>query len=143
MPPKTKKLLLKASSWLPVAFWVVLIFHLSSGSIPSVTEKYWQEFAIKKGGHLILFGIMAVLMFRAFRMEGFNRKRAFMYAIILTILYGASDEYHQMYTFSREPRVRDVFIDAAGVGIACLVLNYLPALAPRKLRMAIAKLNLD
>ena len=35
-------------------------------------------------------------------------------AILVSVIYGASDEFHQGFTPGREPRVRDVVFDTIG-----------------------------
>lgn len=38
-----------------------------------------------------------------------------MFAFIFSVLYAASDEIHQLFTPTREGRMRDVIIDTAGI----------------------------
>ena len=42
-------------------------------------------------------------------------------AAVLGVLYGATDEIHQMYVPGRSPDVLDWFADAAGVAAACFL----------------------
>jgi len=136
------KIIRKLSLWLPPVLWAVLIFHFSSGTIPVASAVYWQDFTIKKTGHVLLFGVLAILTFRALRGEGIERKKALIWAIIIATLYGATDEFHQMFTQGRESRVRDVFIDQIGAIIATyLTYVFLPKL-PKKLRIYAEELNL-
>lgn len=114
------------SAWLPVILWALLIFHFSSGTIPVASTIYWQDFAVKKTGHVLLFGAMSILIYRALRMNKVDRKRAAVLAVILSTLYGATDEFHQMFTQGRESRIRDVFIDGLGATLVVLVVYYLP-----------------
>jgi VanZ family protein len=128
--------------WLPVILWAVLIFHFSSGAIPVASPVYWQDFTIKKTGHVLLFGFLAVLIFRALRGEGIPRKKAAIWAVLITFFYGATDEYHQMFTQGREARVRDVFIDGIGASIFIfLTYQFLPKL-PKKIKIYAERLNL-
>lgn len=132
----------KVSLWLPPILWMALIFHFSSGTVPVASTVYWQDFTIKKTGHVLLFGFLAILFYRALRGEGINRKKALIWAIILSTFYGATDEYHQMFTQGREARVRDVFIDGAGATVAAfLTYKFLPNL-PKKLKIYAERLNL-
>jgi len=112
-----KKILLKLNFWLPVVLWMALIFHFSSGSIPVASTVYWQDFTVKKTGHMLLFGALAILIYRALVGEGMNRKKAAIWAVVLSTFYGGTDEFHQMFTQGREARVRDVFIDGIGASI--------------------------
>lgn len=129
-------------AWLPVILWAVLIFHFSSGTIPLASAIHWQDFAIKKTGHVILFGILAVLVYRGLRMEGLDKKRSAIYAVLSATLYGATDEYHQMFTQGRESRIRDVFIDSCGAALIILAIYYFPPKLSKKLYLIVEKLNL-
>lgn len=136
------KILKKLSAWLPVVLWASMIFHFSSGTIPVASKIFWQDFAIKKMGHVFLFGFLALLVYRGLRMEGVERKKAAILAVVLTFLYGASDEYHQMSTQGREPRLRDVFIDGVGAGLIILTTYCLPSKLSKDIYSFIEKLNL-
>lgn len=116
-----QKILRRLSLWLPPLLWMALIFHFSSGSIPVASTVYWQDFTVKKTGHVLLFGALAILFFRGLIGEGMSKKKAAIWAIILSTFYGGTDEFHQMFTQGRESRVRDVFID----GIGAFIFTYL------------------
>lgn len=137
-----RKIINKLSFWLPPALWAYLIFHFSSGSIPLASTVYWQDFAVKKTGHVLLFGFLAILLYRALRGEGVERKKAAIWAVVISAFYGMTDEYHQMFTQGREARVRDVFIDAAGSVVAVfLTYQILPKL-PKEIKILAGRLNL-
>lgn len=120
------KIIKQTSAWFPVILWCVLIFHFSSGTIPVASTVYWQDFAVKKTGHVLLFGALAILLYRALRMDKVDQKKAAIWAVILATLYGGTDELHQMFTQGRESRLRDVFIDGVGATLVILVAYYLP-----------------
>lgn len=61
---------------------------------------------------------MTLLTYRALKSQGVVSKNAALWAILFSILYGASDEFHQSFTPGREPRVRDVFFDTIGSVLA-------------------------
>lgn len=122
-----RKILYQISLWLPVVLWMFLIFHFSSGRVPVASIIYWQDFAVKKTGHFFLFGILVVFLYRALQGESVDRKKAIIWAIVIAIFYGATDEFHQMFTQGREARLRDVFIDGAGAtAIGYLIYSVLP-----------------
>ncbi len=128
--------------WLPVILWTVLIFNFSNGKVFVASEVYWQDFTVKKLGHVLLFGFLAILTYRALRGEKIPRKKALAWAIIFSTLYGASDEYHQSFTQGRESRIRDVFIDGVGAAISAFVVyEFLPKV-PKKIKIYFDKLNL-
>lgn len=132
----------QVSAWLPVILWAGLIFHFSSGTIPIASTIYWQDFAVKKTGHVLLFGALSILIYRAFRMNKVERKRAAILAVVLSTFYGATDEFHQMFTQGREARVRDIFIDGGGAALIILVTYYLPTKLSKKVYALVEKLDL-
>ncbi|HJY99042.1 MAG TPA: VanZ family protein [Patescibacteria group bacterium] len=136
------KFLRVASLWLPVIIWAFLIYRFSSGSIPVASTVFWKDFTVKKTGHVFLFGVLAVLFYRAFVGEGFPRKKAALWAVMFSAFYGATDEYHQMFTQGREGRIRDVFIDTLGASVFIfLVYKLLPNL-PKKLKIYFERLGI-
>ena len=138
-----KKVLFKKTSlWLPPVLWMALIFHFSSGRIFVASPVYWQDFTVKKIGHVLLFGFLAILVYRGLRGEGVPRKKAAIWAVIFATFYGATDEFHQMFTQGREARVRDVFIDGFGASLAVwLTYQILPKL-PKEFKIYAERLNL-
>ena len=137
-----RRIFTQISAWLPVVLWAALIFHFSSGKVPVASAVYWQDFAIKKTGHVLLFGAMAILLYRAFRIDKLSRKDAAILAVVLATFYGGTDEFHQMFTQGREARVRDVFIDAGGATLSVLAAYYLPPKMPKKIYSLLNEFNL-
>jgi VanZ family protein len=62
---------------------------------------------------------LSVLAWRVF--EG--GKRPYLWAILLTILYAVSDEYHQTFVPGRNGQLADVLIDSLGGLIALFSLR--------------------
>ena len=107
---------------LPVVLWAFIIFKFSSGVVPQVSSLYWPNFAFMKSAHAFFFGIFAILLYRSLRSEGISGKKAAVWAVVITILYGASDELHQFFTQGREARLRDIGFDTIGGIIAVFVV---------------------
>lgn len=106
---------------LPVIIWALIIFKLSSGVVPNVSSLYWPNFAFMKSAHTFFFGILAALLYRSLRSEGVSRKKAAIWAVVITMLYGASDELHQFFTQGREARLRDIGFDTIGGVLGVLI----------------------
>lgn len=132
----------KICAWLPVFLWAALIFHLSSGTIPIASKIYWQDFAVKKTGHVLLFGALSILIYRALRIEKVEKKHAAIWAVLLATFYGGTDEFHQMFTQGRESRLRDVFIDGIGAALVVWVAYYLPLKLSKNLYKIIEKFDI-
>lgn len=129
------KIFQKISLWLPVVLWAILIFNFSSGRVPSASDVYWQDFAFKKTGHILLFGSLAALFYRALIGEGMSTKKAVITAIILATIYGATDEFHQSFTQGREAAIRDIFIDGFGAYIAGIFVYHFLPIMPKEIKM--------
>jgi VanZ family protein len=124
--------------WLPVLAWMSLIFLLSTdvGSAtntsrfiepilrwliphisPGAIEK--THFFIRKAGHLSEYGVLGLMLWRALRhtrlgASGKTSWKTAVAALVLSVAYAATDEFHQSFVPTRTPSVRDVMIDASG-----------------------------
>ncbi len=80
------------------------------------------DFVVRKAGHMCVFGVLALLLWRALGSTGISRPIA--WGWVLTVAYAGSDEFHQSFTQGRHPSPVDVGIDAAGglIALAALVL---------------------
>ncbi len=97
---------------------MVAIFHFSSESqpLPVLTEHVWD-----KALHVIEYGGLGALLYRALRGEGLGWVAAFVAATVATSAYGVSDEWHQSFVPLRDASVRDWFADMLGGAIGALV----------------------
>ncbi|MCX6704680.1 MAG: VanZ family protein [Candidatus Woesebacteria bacterium] len=129
--------------WLPPVLWAGLIFKFSSGTVPSASQIYWQDFAVKKIGHFLLFGVLSVLIYRGLIGHGISRKKAAIWAVAIAFLYGAADEYHQIFTQGREARLRDVLIDGIGAGVIIYyIYRFLPKF-PKKIQTFLLQFGIN
>lgn len=115
-----KRLVIVVYHWLPVFIWAFLIFYLSSLPIPAVSAVGWQEFAVKKFAHMVVYGVLAILLYRTLKFE--NIRRAAILSVAISALYGVTDEYHQSFTPGRGPSIKDVIFDTIGAYLAVYVL---------------------
>lgn len=113
--------------WVPFLIWAIVIFTFSSGQAPVVSGFHLTDFIVKKTIHIMEYWLFAILLYRALKESGMENKRSLIYAFIFSVIYGATDEFHQAYTPGREPRMRDVFIDGVGASIAVAsIIKILP-----------------
>ena len=100
--------------WAPPLAYMGLIFHLSSESnpLPVLTENIWD-----KALHFVEYGGLGFLLCRAITGEGASLNIAALAAAVVTSLYGASDEWHQLFTPGRSSDVYDWFTDTIGGGL--------------------------
>ena len=120
--------------WAPPAIWAVIIFLFSTLTTVKTVEFYWWDFVIKKTAHIVEYGILSTLLYRAFTNSGVKKRQAAIYSILTAVFYGLTDEYHQGFTPGREPKLRDVGFDTIGAILAIYTIwNLLPKM-PKKLR---------
>ncbi|KKT85324.1 MAG: VanZ family protein [Parcubacteria group bacterium GW2011_GWA1_Parcubacteria_45_10] len=129
--------------WLPVILWAALIFFFSSEALPPASRIYWRDFVVKKSAHIVEYAVFATLLFRAFINSGMERKKAAIYTLVLAMLYGITDEFHQSFTPGREPRIRDWIFDTIGAGFASYYLWKLLPKAPTRLKRWAESLQLS
>jgi VanZ family protein len=66
----------------------------------------------RKSVHLGAFGLLAVLFYKGLK------ENRFLYAWLLTTVYAATDELHQLYVPGRTAAIWDVALDSAGALLA-------------------------
>ena len=113
--------------WLPAIIWMGIIFYFSSRLNTSVTGEFLFDFIFFKSLHMIEYATLYFLLFRGF--YSLNNKRItnndkFLFPIILSVLYAFSDEIHQTFVPTREGKIRDVFIDTAGILIMYIYIKH-------------------
>ncbi len=109
--------------WGPVVIWMVIIFIGSSHSNVVLSESPSKDNLVKNFAHIGEYAILAFLIFRAlFNREerGFFSKYAWFWALIGAILYGVSDEVHQMFVPTRTAYLGDILMDGVGAGMGLL-----------------------
>lgn len=76
------------------------------------------DFVVRKTAHLVVYGTLAVLWFRALRKSGFGFKTALVLSLVISCTCGALDEFHQSFEPNRTGKVSDILIDASGATVA-------------------------
>lgn len=107
--------------WGPVAAWMAVIFAASSRPVPVPVAQVpdWMS-------HAAAYAVLAVLACRALA-GGLRRPvpaRAAALAVVLSFLYGVTDEAHQSFVPGRFPEAADLLKNLAGAAagaLACAV----------------------
>lgn len=100
------------TSIVPLLLWMVIIFLLSNRQKVAFTDNYPISFSVFKSLHMIEYGILFLLWLRFFHLINF--KYQYLPALLLTFLYGLSDEYHQSFILGREGKLLDACVDGFG-----------------------------
>ncbi|MCB9421270.1 MAG: VanZ family protein [Ardenticatenaceae bacterium] len=95
------------------------IFLLSDQPKADIPSFGIWDLLVKKGAHFLAYALLAILAWRVFD----GRKRPYLYAIVFTILYAISDEYHQTFVPGRNGQLVDVVIDSLGGAAALFSLR--------------------
>lgn len=102
-------------------FFACLVFIGSSISHP-IDKDPFPFF--DKVAHISEYGLFALLLFRA--LNGTLTKTSFLllalFTVIITVGYGASDEFHQVFVPGRTSDVKDLFADGLGSVMAMTVI---------------------
>lgn len=109
---------------LPVLVWMCVIFYFSSRPTIEVSVNNNINFAFYKTLHVINYAILTTLLIRSFKKKSTITINHLKRAIIIAILYGISDEFHQLFVPGRTSRFRDVIIDGVGVSLVCILAIY-------------------
>ena len=149
--------LLKA--WIALILWLIVIamessanfsahntgrilyplFHFLFGLGHSSFERW--HFFLRKGGHVFGYGLLSILLFRAWRETlptiG-SPEWTFRWAnisVLGTALVASLDEWHQSYIPSRTGSVQDVILDTcAGIGAQIFVFLWIVVRTSRQSR---------
>ncbi|MEM7348140.1 MAG: VanZ family protein [Chloroflexota bacterium] len=98
----------------PVLIWMAFIFSLSSQPRLADIEDPTLERIFFKSAHIIAYGLLAWLSWRALTADRSTTWSVLLLAFFLSTLYGISDEIHQRFVPGRHGRVADVLFDASG-----------------------------
>lgn len=107
---------------LPLILYCALIFFLSSLHHPPVPE-YGVEWS-DKINHTLAYTVMLLAAFRGTRLLPYHSQigSALKTAILFTLLYGASDEYHQSFVPGRSCEIADWYADATGALVGSIIV---------------------
>lgn len=100
--------------WLPVIAWMGAIYVVSSmpgDKLPKIDIPN-----IDKIAHFLEYFILSMLLMRAFTnsTKSFNLTALIILSIIITSLYGFSDEWHQKFVAGRMSDLYDFLTDSIG-----------------------------
>ncbi|NOT03416.1 MAG: VanZ family protein [Anaerolineales bacterium] len=110
-----KKFLSIVPRWFPAFLMMAVIFAFSAQPDDVLPSFQSWDFSIKKMGHMIGYGLLALSYFYFLK---YNKKQYWL-AWLMTLAYAATDEFHQSFVPGRGPSVFDVLVfDGLGALIA-------------------------
>ena len=130
--------------WLWVALWMLVIFLFSTSAFsgdntsriigpilkwisPEISNESiaFVQFFLRKTAHIIEYAFLAILLCNAIvrRLKEFSAKVLIVRSVFISLIYAASDEWHQSLSAGRIGSLMDVSID--GVGALFGALSFL------------------
>ncbi|MCD6413737.1 MAG: VanZ family protein [Elusimicrobia bacterium] len=109
--------------WFAAIFWARLIYFFSS--IPGISTGlgFW-DFILRKCAHMFEFAYLCILLVLGLRKTfDISHSKTFFLAGFASLLYAASDEFHQTFVANRDGNLGDILIDSAGILIAILFIE--------------------
>ena len=108
------------------ALYCVFLFTLSSDSDPPKLEFPWQIMGLDKVFHAILYSVLGAIVSVGMRRSGkpVSPWAQCFVPILFAVLYGVTDEVHQIFVPNRNFDVGDLLADLAGATLAQTALCY-------------------
>lgn len=126
-----------------VCLWIVNIvndfLHMGWGELQLAELVAVLSYPVRKLAHMTEFGILAMLFYWAlgfypkiagtmetyisqsgFRADAPSKKKRYLFAFFLTVIYAGLDEFHQLFIPDRSGNLFDVCVDSTGALLALL-----------------------
>lgn len=100
--------------WLMLIVWMGLIFLLSNQPLLPHLPAGWLDLIFKKTAHATAYGILFLLWKNALNRHKVPKEWILPLALLLTLGYAISDEWHQTFVAGRHGQMLDVGIDISG-----------------------------
>lgn len=79
---------------------------------------------VRKCAHITEFSVLHVSILFGLRQWGFSGKKWLRAALMATVFYACTDEFHQIFVPGRAGMIQDVMIDSIGAVIITILLWY-------------------
>ncbi len=122
-------------TWLrivPAIIWMAVIFYMSHQPGEALDENVmvWVQTLFPfirdlNFGHFIAYFILALFVYLALGAKWLNW-RGRLLTVLICVLYGVTDEYHQSFIPGRSPDLLDLRNDGIGALIAMLLVSLKP-----------------
>lgn len=99
--------------WMGVIFFFSSLKNTDLKHLPAISDIL---------AHGAVYGLLGVLLYFSFK-----KHRAFK-AVLISCLYGITDEIHQYFVPGRTPEVKDLFVDTLGAFLAVTLTVVLSSL---------------
>jgi VanZ family protein len=101
-----KKFLSIVPRWVPPLFFMIVIFIFSSQPGDNLPNFLSWDRVIKKMGHAIGYGLLALSYFHYLKYD----KGKYWLAWLMALVFSVTDEFHQSFVPGRHPSAIDVLV---------------------------------
>ena len=114
--------------WLPAVVWMAVIFYLSHqtagdlGTLLPFFQKWFPWMTSFDWGHFFVYFVLAIAFYWALLPKSRTWAGKAL-VVLLCVLYGVTDEYHQSFVPGRAPDILDLRNDAIGAALAMIALS--------------------
>lgn len=118
--------------WIPALVWMGVIFSMSAktgseiGSMFPFVDLLPEWMGGLDFGHLIAYYVLGLLVWFAIGDSVSSPASAKWLAIAISALYGATDEFHQLFVDGRSAEWRDLLNDTIGACLAMVTVSLPP-----------------
>lgn len=105
----------------PLILWMGVIFYFSAQEGSGHQYHDLRMFIERKGAHVFEYLILTLLGMRMLKYFNKPLGKSIAYAALISLIYAASDEFHQLFVYGREGKLSDVGIDFIGIIMALLI----------------------
>lgn len=102
--------------------------RMSCARQEEIAEKI--DFPVRKTAHATEYGLLALTVFFSFS-EDMKSGRRSLLSILISFLYAASDEIHQLFVPGRAGMFRDVMIDTGGAVLMIMIISIIRLIRKR------------
>ena len=115
----------------PALLYMALIYWLSSRPAPDLLRGWWVIFGVKVL-HVVEYAVLTLLWIGGLRgATAWQTGRIYSLAVLITGLWGVSDEIHQSFVPYRTAHVADALTDLLAANLAVGAAAFVRAIATR------------
>lgn len=114
--------------WLPAILWMAIIFYMSHQPGGELSEympffqRWFPWMSDFNWGHFVAYYILACTYYLALAHRTASLQTKLL-VIVLSVLYGGTDEFHQLYVADRMADWMDLRNDAIGATLAMVTVS--------------------
>lgn len=118
--------------WGPAVLWMAVIFYFSHQPATTLDKmipffhKIFPHMQSFNWGHFVAYFILAITVYWGLSRRNMRPLFGKAAAVIICVLYGFTDEYHQLFIDGRHFDLLDIRNDAIGATLAMLLLSIPP-----------------